>query len=75
MKKSLPLILLFLVFWGPSSFAGEADVVEVKVNRSGKNSYNFTVTVLHKDTGWKHYANKWVVSGLHSSRENCTMET
>jgi len=59
MKKSLPLILLFLVFWGPSSFAGEADVVEVKVSKSGKNSYNFTVTVLHKDTGWKHYANKW----------------
>ncbi len=59
MKKSLPLIILFLVFWGPSSFAGEADVIEVKVSRSGKNSYNFTVTVLHKDTGWKHYANKW----------------
>ena len=59
MKKSLLLILLFLVFWGPSSFAGEADVVEVKVSKSGKNSYNFTVTVLHKDTGWKHYANKW----------------
>ncbi len=59
MKKSLPLILLFLVFWAPSSFAGEADVVEVKVSRSGNNSYNFTVTVLHKDTGWKHYANKW----------------
>jgi hypothetical protein len=59
MGKSLPLILLFLVFWGASSFAGEADVVEVKVSKSGKNSYNFTVTVFHKDTGWKHYANKW----------------
>lgn len=59
MTKILPLMLLFLVFWGPPSFAGEADVVEVKVSKSDKNLYNFTVTVLHKDTGWKHYANKW----------------
>lgn len=59
MKKSFPLIFIFLVLCGPSSFAGEADVVEVKVNKNGTNTYNFTVTVLHKDTGWDHYANKW----------------
>lgn len=59
MKKNLPLILLFLAFWGPSSFAGEADVVDVKVSKGGNNSYSFTVTVLHKDTGWNHYASKW----------------
>ena len=61
MKKSLLLILLFLAFWGPSAIAGEADVVNVKVSKSGKNTYNFTVTVFHKDTGWKHYANKWEI--------------
>ena len=59
MKISLSLILLFVVFWGPSSFAGESDVVDLKVSKNGTNSYNFTVTVLHKDTGWEHYANKW----------------
>ena len=59
LKKNLLLIFLFFLFWSPSSFAGEADVVDVKVSKSGKNSYNFTVTVSHKDTGWKHYANKW----------------
>jgi hypothetical protein len=59
MKKKLHFILLLLIFWVPSSFAGEADVVDVKVSKAGNNSYNFTVTVLHKDTGWDHYANKW----------------
>ncbi len=50
---------MFLLFWSLSSFAGEADVVEVKVSKNGQNLYNFTTTVFHKDTGWKHYANKW----------------
>jgi hypothetical protein len=59
MKKNLHFVLLFLVFWAPSSFAGEADVVDVKVSKGGNNSYSFTVTVLHKDSGWDHYANKW----------------
>jgi hypothetical protein len=59
MKKNLHFVLLFLVFWAPSSFAGEADVVDVKVSKGGNSSYRFTVTVLHKDTGWDHYANKW----------------
>jgi len=61
MKKNLPLILLFLVFCASSSFAGEADVVDVKVSKGDNNSYSFTVTVLHKDTGWNHYANKWEI--------------
>lgn len=59
MKKCLPLILLILVCGVPSALAGEADVVDVDISKSGKNSYNFSVTVLHKDTGWDHYANKW----------------
>ena len=65
MKKSLPLILLFLLFWVPSSFSGEADIVEVKAKKSGKNLYAFSVTVLHKDTGWNHYANKWDIIDEH----------
>lgn len=61
MKKNLVLILLFLVSWAPCVFAGEADVVNVKVNKGGENTYNFSVTILHKDTGWDHYANKWEI--------------
>ena len=59
MKKHLPLIILSFLFWSSNLFAGEADVVEVKVNKNSENTYSFIVTVSHKDTGWKHYANKW----------------
>jgi hypothetical protein len=41
--------------------AGEADVVDASVQRTGKNTYSFSVTVLHEDSGWEHYANRWQV--------------
>jgi hypothetical protein len=41
--------------------AGEADVVNVSVKQSGKNTFSFSVTVRHADEGWDHYANKWDV--------------
>jgi len=41
--------------------AGETDVVDVKVRKTGQNTFTFDVTVRHADTGWKHYANKWQV--------------
>ena len=41
--------------------AGEADVVDVKVRVTDKNTYSFNVTVRHADDGWKHYADKWDV--------------
>ncbi len=42
-------------------YAGEADVVDVSVQQSGKNKYSFSVTLRHADEGWDHYANKWDV--------------
>ena len=42
-------------------YAGEADVVAVEAKRTGENTYYFSVTVSHSDTGWDHYANKWDV--------------
>ena len=42
-------------------YAGEADVVDVSVQQSGKNKYSFSVTVRHADEGWDHYANNWDV--------------
>lgn len=53
MVLSLPLLPTIL-------FAGEADIVNVEVKKSG-NSYRFDVTVRHDDTGWQHYADKWDV--------------
>jgi len=61
MKKLL--ILLGGLFWAymPVVYAGEADVVKVDAKKAGKNTYHFSVTVSHADTGWDHYANKWDV--------------
>ena len=59
-------LLLFMcavitVFSGNTILAGKADVVEVKVEKTGKELYRFEVTVRHGDEGWKHYADKWDV--------------
>jgi len=56
-----PLILVLIL--PLISFAGEADVVGVKVERAGDRTFNFTVTVQHDDKGWDHYANQWEVLG------------
>jgi hypothetical protein len=42
------------------SNAGEADVLEVRAERTG-DSWRFTVTVAHADAGWDHYADRWDV--------------
>jgi len=59
MKKLLVLFANCLFLLTASSFAGEADVIKAEVTKRGGNSYSFHVTVLHGDTGWNHYANKW----------------
>ncbi len=41
--------------------AGEAEVIEVKAQNTGANIWTFQVTVLHADSGWDHYADKWQV--------------
>ena len=43
-----------------TAFAGEADVVGVRVVERG-GTYSFSVTVSHADAGWEHYADKWEV--------------
>lgn len=44
-----------------SGYAGEADVTNVAVTKTGPVTYRFDVTVQHADTGWDHYADKWEV--------------
>jgi hypothetical protein len=41
--------------------AGEADVIEVRVEQNSAGAYDFNVTVQHADEGWNHYADKWEV--------------
>ena len=59
--KTFQLLLLIFLLSGNVASAGEVDVLQVKVKRSGDNVYYFEVTVTHKDEGWDHYANKWNV--------------
>ncbi len=61
MKKLILLITFCVLLIVSASFAGEADVIEVKMDKKSNNSFSFAVTVLHSDTGWKHFANKWEV--------------
>lgn len=56
----LSLVSLFAVGVNCAS-AGEADVIDASVSRTGENTYSFAVTVRHDDTGWEHYANRWQV--------------
>jgi len=50
-----------VVIGASGAIAGEADVVDVSVSRTGDNTYSFSVAVRHADTGWDHYANRWQV--------------
>lgn len=59
--KTFHLLVLISLLWCNAAHAGEADVLQVKVNRSGDSLYSFEVTLTHKDEGWDHYANKWDV--------------
>lgn len=52
-----------MLAWSTGAFAGEADVVDVKITGSGER-FNFSVTLKHADEGWDHYADKWEVVGL-----------
>ena len=59
--KLIMVILACTFLIGATAYAGEADIVEVRVRMTGKDTYSFDVTVRHADEGWKHYADKWDV--------------
>jgi len=46
---------------GATAYAGEADIVDVKIRMTGTDTFSFDVTVRHADEGWQHYADKWDV--------------
>lgn len=59
--KFIILTLTGLFLMGAAAYAGEADVVDVKIRVTAKGIYSFDVTVRHADEGWKHYADRWDV--------------
>jgi len=56
-------LLLAVLFVAQTAFAGEADVVDVKVRRNSSGTYDFDVTVKSVDKGWNHYADAFEVLG------------
>ncbi len=58
MKRKI-LLAAALLLASPLTRAGEADVVDVKVEC--RSDCTFHVTLRHADTGWDHYANQWEV--------------
>lgn len=59
MRLLIPILMVLLA--AASVFAGQAEVVQVRVEHVGDGNYTFSVTVRHDDTGWQHYADKWDV--------------
>lgn len=57
------LALAFCLLGAAACHAGSADVVGVKVERTGPGIFRFDVSVRHGDSGWKHYADRWDVVG------------
>ena len=59
------ITILFTVLFAASGvlWAGDADVVGVEIVKTGTETFNLSVTVKHDDSGWKHYADKWDVTG------------
>lgn len=43
------------------ALAGEADVVEAKLDASAEGTFRAVVTVRHADEGWEHYADAFEV--------------
>jgi hypothetical protein len=62
--KTIALSSLFgfiALFHPVPIMAGEVDVVQVELTRTGDGNYRAAVTVRHADEGWDHYANAWEV--------------
>lgn len=56
-----PLFFSFLFFITTNTFANQVQVVDVSIKSLGNQQYQFNVTLLHDDTGWDHYANRWEI--------------
>ncbi|MEL6767571.1 MAG: hypothetical protein AAFP17_10350 [Pseudomonadota bacterium] len=59
--RRLALSLILLLLAAPA-VAGPADVVRAEAEATG-DTWRFSATVAHGDTGWEHYADAWRVVG------------
>lgn len=63
MGKSIrkPLLATILLIITHAASAGEADIVDGKITALGDGRFRIDATVLHADSGWDHYADRWDV--------------
>ena len=62
MKYLLPLLLV-----AAPAFAEEPVIENVDVTRTAPETYRFSVTISHPDTGWDHYADGWRVRDMEGN--------
>ena len=53
-------VVMFLACALPA-WAGEADVVQAKVEKGANGTYNFDVTIRSNDRGWDYYCDRFEV--------------
>lgn len=58
-KLSMILSMLLLLIY-QSALAGDVQIIQAKARSQG-DSWYFSVTLKHADTGWDHYADGWRV--------------
>lgn len=58
-RKLLPATALLIM--ASAASGGEADVVGGKITALGDGRFRIDATVLHEDSGWDHYADRWDV--------------
>jgi hypothetical protein len=75
-KKLLALFLLVLagfIIYGQEIPGNDnldfAQVVYAEAVRDPGGTWTFNVTVRHDDTGWRHYANMWVIVDPYTGEE------
>ncbi|MDA0306799.1 MAG: hypothetical protein O3B76_11035 [Proteobacteria bacterium] len=55
------LAAFLAAIWSTEAAAGKASVVHATVSLGTGDTFSFTATVKHADTGWEHYANKFEI--------------
>ncbi|MEH6526489.1 MAG: hypothetical protein V7723_10490 [Sneathiella sp.] len=66
-RKMIFIICGLMALTSSPVFAGEAAVLDVNVSKVEADVYRFSVTVMHDDEGWEHYADKWDVLDLQGN--------
>lgn len=59
------LLFILMITVTNAALANQATIEFAELHHQG-SSWNISVTLKHKDTGWNHYANAWQVVDVHN---------